>query len=315
MADDFGTCPNDLFEDERLLGAPLATLSGAALMMLLADDHGRLDGDPRVIARRIGSTAEDVEKLIEQLAELRWLEVYDAPGRGGVQRLVIQVLDFHSYQGHPHRIAYPAKRGASSYPTRTGETVPSRRARSKAAGDQRGSDEEAAWKSRGSDVEATRKPRGSSVEAPRKGRGSSVASRARDQNSTEQHRGDPEGSPSGHVDPADAAPSPALEAREAQQHAEPDPEAARRRLLAAATLESLCRRGHAYTDTERTGRCPFCDALDAAPKPPRVLPPRRLPEPPAPGSAEPTIDELLAAVERERARERGEDMRASGAVA
>lgn len=114
--------------------------------------------------------------------------------------------------------------------------------------------------------------------------------------------------------PAKAAPSPALEAREAQ-HAEPDPEAARRRLLAAATLESLCRRGHTYTDTERTGRCPVCDALDAAPKPPRVLPPRRLPEPPAPGSPEPTMDELIAAVERERARERGEDPRVPEAVA
>lgn len=69
------------------------------------------------------------------------------------------------------------------------------------------------------------------------------------------------------------------------------------------TLETLCKRGHVYVDTERTGLCPACEAIAAAPPKPRPLPPRRIVPPP--DDHEPTLDELLAKVEAERARERG----------
>lgn len=129
MADDYGTCPNDLFEDERLADAPLQVISGHALIMVLADDYGLFDGNPKTMARRIGSTVDEVEQLFALLEARRIVGFYEAPGRGGVGRRVGRILDFHSYRGHPDRVSQPSQRGASLHPTEDGSYIPSRRER------------------------------------------------------------------------------------------------------------------------------------------------------------------------------------------
>ncbi len=207
MADDYGTVPNDVFTDERLYDASLATIAGFTLVMHQTDDYGHFEGHPRVFARAVGAMPEEVEQLFEELKGRGMVEFYAAPGRGGVERRVGRVIGFYSYQGHPDRVAVEQKRGASRYPLEDGTYIPSRRQRGIDRGNQRGTD-------RGS---VRGNPRGEDVAARGIDRGNQRGSRARSaQHSTAQHRGDPEGSPPGHVDLASAAPPPALDAREAQ---------------------------------------------------------------------------------------------------
>ncbi len=233
MADDYGTVPNDVFVDERLYDASLATISGFTLVMHQTDDYGHFEGHPRVFARAVGAMPEEVEQLFDELARRGMVEFYAAPGRGGVERRVGRVIGFYSYQGHPDRVAIEQKRGASRYPLEDGSYIASRRLRGKqrgtnveapdtergkqrgnTRGSQRGEDVEVRGSERGSE---RGKQRGTNVAPRGSERGSQRGSRARSaQHSTAQHRGDPEGSPSVHADLAIAAPLPALEAREAQ---------------------------------------------------------------------------------------------------
>lgn len=197
MADDFDTCPGDVYEDERLMGARLSTITGHAAVMLLADDHGLFDGHVPNVARRWGCSTDEAEALFDELEERKLVRFYDAPGRGGVTRRVGKVIDFHAYRGHPHRVKYPAKRGASAFPLEDGASVPSRRARAKPAPQavqpERGSNVEAPWNARGSDVEASWNERGTDV--ARAGTHAGTHARVyagthagtRAQHSTEQH--------------------------------------------------------------------------------------------------------------------------------
>ena len=191
MADNYGTVPNDVYTDERLYDASLATIAGFTLVMHQTDDYGLFEGHPRVFGRTIGAMVDEVDALFAELARRGMVEFYGAPGRGGVTRRVGRVIGFYLYQGHPDRVALEVKRGASRFPLEDGTYIPSRR--------QRGSE-------RGTSVAPQTKQRGSE-------RGTSVASRARistAQHSTAQHRGDPEGSPSGHVDHLGGDTPPAL---------------------------------------------------------------------------------------------------------
>ena len=181
MADDYYTCPNDVFDDERLVDAPLSVITGHVLIVTIADDWGLFDGSSRALARKLGAAPAAVDELLAALEDRHLVRFYEAPGRGGALRRVGQVIDYHTYRGHPHRVAYESKRGASEFPLEDGTRVASRR--------ERGSDVEATRKPRGRGVEALWQKRGSDVEATRKPRGSVVASRAREvaQHSTEQH--------------------------------------------------------------------------------------------------------------------------------
>ena len=71
MADDYGTCPNDVFDDERLEGAPLSSITGYVVLIMLADDHGLFDANSRVLARRLGCGAPEVSALLADLSERR----------------------------------------------------------------------------------------------------------------------------------------------------------------------------------------------------------------------------------------------------
>lgn len=157
MADDYGTCPTDVYEDERIESLPLALISGFTLVMTLTDDHMLFEGRPRAFARKIGAEAREVEDLFAALEEAHLVRFYDAPGSGGVARRVGVVIDGHKFRGHPERVANPSRRGASLFPLEDGTYIPGRR------------------------------ERGSDVEAPRKERGRSVA-HARDQRSVAEHR-------------------------------------------------------------------------------------------------------------------------------
>ena len=169
MADDYGTVPNDVFTDERLYDASLATIAGYVLVMHQTDDYGHFEGHPRVFARAVGAMPEEVEQLFDELARRGMVEFYAAPGRGSVERRVGRVIGFYSYQGHPDRVAVEQKRGASRYPLEDGTYVPSRRQRGIDRGIDRGSE-------RGTNVA----PRGSE-------RGNQRGSRARSaQHSTAQ---------------------------------------------------------------------------------------------------------------------------------
>ena len=233
MADDYGTVPNDVFTDERLYDASLATIAGYVLVMHQTDDYGHFEGHPRVFARAVGAMPEEVEQLFDELARRGMVEFYAAPGRGGVERRVGRVIGFYSYQGHPDRVAVEQKRGASRYPLEDGTYVPSRRQRGIDRGIDRGSERGTNVAPRGSERGNQRgkdaagrgidrgidrgSERGTNVAPRGSERGNQRGSRARSaQHSTAQHRGDPEGSPSVHGDPALAAPLPALTAREAQ---------------------------------------------------------------------------------------------------
>lgn len=152
MADDYGTCPNSIFDDERLEGAPLSSITGLVTLVMLADDHGVFDANSRVLARRLGCTAPEVSALLVDLEARGICQVYDCSDgerarRGGI------IIGFHTYPGHPERVAFPSKRGASVLPFPDGTRVLPRRQRD-------GNDDD-----RGSPVEPPRKKRGSRVEA------------------------------------------------------------------------------------------------------------------------------------------------------
>lgn len=129
MADDYGTCPLDVFEDERLIGAPVSLLSGHVLIMVICDDHGRFEGNPEVASRKVGCDAHELKALFHELETRGLVEFYEALGRAGVRRRVGQIVDYHAYRGHPKRVAQPSQRKASHYPAPDGTFVPGRRER------------------------------------------------------------------------------------------------------------------------------------------------------------------------------------------
>lgn len=128
MADDFATCPWSFFGDERLAEASLTEIAGAALVVMCCDDYGRFEGRARVLARRIGSTPDEVAKLLERLAEMGVVEFYEAATESGIRR-VGEVIGFYELPGHPFRVANPSQRGAALYPDREGNYEPGRKAR------------------------------------------------------------------------------------------------------------------------------------------------------------------------------------------
>lgn len=324
MADDFGSCPWTLYTDERLAEASLADITGATLIMMACDDYGRFEGRARVLARRIGSTPDEVEDLFERLERLRFVVFFDAPSDGGTRR-VGEVVGFHDFPGLPFRAASPSQRGAALYPDRDGKFAPGRRARASPANRPARPPAPTSEPERASSVQEKTRARASSVQAGDASTETERASSVQDrrararvprarQHSTAQisTEGTLTGPLSVHGDPALAhtrAPEGAhvreREAADDEQHDDGDT-AGLPKPVPSWLIPGTCAKGHVFVDVNRDHRCPTCAEEAARPPTPRPLPPRRMPQPAPPDAPEPTMAELLARVERERARERGE---------
>ncbi len=205
MADDWHTCPADIFNDERLEGANLSTITGYCVLVMLADDHGIFDASPRILGRHIGCSSNEIAALQAELVRRRLLRLYETHD-GTRERQAGILLGFHGYRGHPERVAFPSKRGASVLPFPDGEKVLSRRQRG-AETAVASANVEARRKKRGNGVAETWKPsapaetkaakpeheqawqeRGSAVEAPSQDRGNATAqNRNRSARAPEQH--------------------------------------------------------------------------------------------------------------------------------
>jgi hypothetical protein len=171
VADHYSTCPNDLFDDERLEGAPLATISGYAVLVLLADDHGLFDPNTRVLARRLGCGATEVRELLDALTERNMVHLYDVDtGDGRGVRSAAQIVGFHSYIGHPDRVKQPSQRGESIFPLPNGEKIMSRRARKKPSDDPPNEPS----RGRAAGVQQSCSERAGGVQRPSKGRAANV---------------------------------------------------------------------------------------------------------------------------------------------
>lgn len=130
MADSFGTCPFDVFADDRLEGQPLAVITGFVTLMMLADDHGIIDVTPRTLSHRLYCGVSEIKALLETLEGLNMIYTWDSPdSEGGRPKRGCRVIKFHEYKGHPKRKSNPSQRGASCLPLPEGAAIPSRRAR------------------------------------------------------------------------------------------------------------------------------------------------------------------------------------------
>lgn len=169
MADNWHSCPADIFDDERLEGAPLSSITGYCVLVMLADDHGIFDAAPRTMGRKFGCASSEVASMLADLAKRKLIQLYEC-NDGQRERQAGIIIGFHSYRGHPDRRAYPSKRRASVLPFPDGERVMPRRQRDEDAQPRkkRGSGAEAAGKKRGSDVEASVKSVPTANDAPAK---------------------------------------------------------------------------------------------------------------------------------------------------
>jgi len=129
---DFRAIPQGAFEVVAALDAPLAVCNAYLVAVALADDWGRLEGSPKMLARRLGCERDEAQDMLADLMGLGLVRVYTVTDARGQAQQVAEVVGYHELRGHMVKVTNAAQRRDSIWPPEDSGTVSATHAHTRA---------------------------------------------------------------------------------------------------------------------------------------------------------------------------------------